>query len=174
MKLRYTLAFGIPLIPLIGAAAMAADLAVKLEIAQLNVAEYHRPYVALWLEGPEQKFVGNLAVLYDVRKKENGGTKWLKDVRQWWRKSGRDVAMPLDGVSGATRAPGEHTLTLPGAKATLDKLPAGQYQVVLEAARESGGRELVRVPFQWPPKTAQSIPATGKEELGAVVVQLKP
>lgn len=169
MKLRYSIALSIPLA---SASAMAADLALKLEIPQLNVAEYHRPYVAAWLENADQKVVTNLAVLYDTKKKDNAGAKWLKDMRQWWRKSGRDVEMPLDGVSGATRAPGEHTLTFP--KAALDKLPAGQYQLVIEAAREAGGRELVKVPMAWPPKTAQSLPAKGKEELGAVAVQLKP
>jgi hypothetical protein len=171
MKLRYSIALGLPLM---SASTMAAELALKLEIPQLNVAEYHRPYVAVWLESPDQKVLSNLAVLYDVKKKDNGGAKYLKDMRQWWRKSGRDVAMPLDGVSGATRAPGEHTLTFPGAKAALDKLPAGQYQVVVEAAREAGGRELLRLPFQWPPKSNQSIPTRGKEELAAVAVQLKP
>lgn len=171
MKLRYSIALSLPLM---SASAMAAELALKLEIPQLNVAEYHRPYVAVWLESPDQKVLGNLAVLYDVKKKENGGAKYLKDMRQWWRKSGRDVAMPLDGVSGATRAPGEHTLTFPGAKAALDKLPAGEYQVVVEAVREAGGRELLRLPFQWPPKSSQSIPTRGKEELAAVAVQLKP
>lgn len=171
MKLRYSIALSLPLM---SASAMAAELALKLEIPQLNVAEYHRPYVAVWLEGPDQKVLSNLAVLYDVKKKENGGAKYLKDMRQWWRKSGRDVAMPLDGVSGATRAPGEHTLTFPGAKAALDKLPAGEYQVVVEAVREAGGRELLRLPIQWPPKSSQSIPTRGKEELAAVAVQLKP
>jgi len=171
MKLRYSIALSLPLM---SASAMAAELALKLEIPQLNVAEYHRPYVAVWLEGTDQKVLSNLAVLYDVKKKENGGAKYLKDMRQWWRKSGRDVAMPLDGVSGATRAPGEHTLTFPGAKAALDKLPAGEYQVVVEAVREAGGRELLRLPIQWPPKSSQSIPTRGKEELAAVAVQLKP
>lgn len=171
MKLRYSIALSLPLI---GSSAMAADLALKLEIPQLNVAEYHRPYIAAWLETPDQKVVANLAVLYDLKKKDNAGTKWLKDMRQWWRKSGRDLAMPMDGVSGATRAPGEHTLTFPGSKATLDKLPAGEYQLVLEATREAGGRELVRVPFQWPPKAAASVVGKGKEEIGAVTVQLKP
>lgn len=156
------------------AAALAADLAVKLEIPQLNVAEYHRPYVALWLEGPDQKFVANLALLYDIKKKDDAGTKYFKDLRQWWRKSGRDLAMPQDGISGATRAPGEHTLTFARARAVLDKLPAGAYQMVVEAAREAGGRELVRVPFEWPPKSAQTISAKGREELGNLVVQLKP
>lgn len=169
MKLRYSIALSLPLA---SASAMAADLALKLEIPQLNVAEYHRPYVAVWLESPDQKMVANLAVQYDLRKKDNGGAKWLKDMRQWWRKGGRDLAMPMDGISGATHAPGEMNLSFP--KAALEKLPAGQYQLVVEAAREAGGRELVRVPFQWPPKAAASIPGQGKEELGLVAVQLQP
>ena len=171
MKLRYSIALGLPLA---SASALASDLALKVEIPQLNVAEYHRPYLAAWLETPEQKVVTGLTVLYDTKKKDNGGTKWLKDLRQWWRKAGRDMSMPPDGVSGATRAPGEHTLTLPAAKKALEKLPAGDYQMVVEAVREAGGRELVRVPFHWPAKAPQSFSAKGKEELGNVVVQLTP
>jgi hypothetical protein len=171
MKLRYSIAVGLPLV---SASAMAADLTLKFDIPQLNVAEYHRPYVAAWLENADQKVVANLAVLYDVKKKDNGGAKWLKDMRQWWRKSGRDVEMPMDGVSGATRGPGEHTLSFPLAKDALNKLPAGNYQLVVEAAREAGGRELVKVPLAWPPKSAQSFSAKGKEELGDVTVQVKP
>lgn len=171
MKLRYSIAVGLPLVSV---SAMAADLTLKFDLPQLNVAEYHRPYVAAWLENGDQKVVTNLAVLYDVKKKDNAGAKWLKDMRQWWRKSGRDVEMPLDGVSGATRGPGEHTLSFPGAKDALNKLPAGNYQLVIEAAREAGGRELVKVAMPWPPKSAQSLSAKGKEELGDVIVQVKP
>ena len=163
MKLRYSIAVGLPLV---SASAMAADLTLKLEIPQLNGAEYHRPYLAAWLENPDQKVVANLAVLYDVKKKDNGGAKWLKDLRQWWRKSGRDVEMPMDGVSGATRGPGEQTLNFPVAKEALNKLPAGNYQLVVEAAREAGGRELVKMALAWPPKSSQYFYAKGKEELG--------
>jgi hypothetical protein len=170
MKLRYSIALSMPLV---SAQAMAADLALKLEIPQLNVAEYHRPYLAAWMENADQKVVANLAVLYDTKKKDNGGGKWLKDMRTWWRKGGRDVAMPMDGVSGATRAPGEHTLTFPLARDGLDKLPAGQYQLLVEVAREAGGREVVKVPLTWPLKPAQLASAKGKEEIGAVSVQLK-
>lgn len=53
-------------------------------------------------------------------------------------------------------------------------LPAGEYQLVVEAAREAGGRELVRLPFQWPSKSAQNVSARGKEELGTVSMQIKP
>lgn len=154
--------------------ALAADLGVKIEIPRLNVAEYHRPYVSIWIEKPDQSFVANLAVWYDMKLRNNEGTKWLKDMRSWWRKSGRDLNMPMDGLSSATRAPGEHSLQFAGAKSPLDQLAAGEYQLVVEAVREVGGRELLRMPFQWPPKAATSADAKGGHELGAVSVQLKP
>lgn len=176
MKLRKPLAALAPLA--LSLPALAGDLSVTLNLPQLNVAEYHRPYVAVWIERPDQTFVANLSVLYDQKKRDNGGTKWLKDMRQWWRKSGRDLQVPVDGVTGATRTPGDHTLSYAATKAPLDKLPPGDYVVVVEAAREAGGREVVRVPFKWATKTAQTTAQTtsaqGKEELGTVTVQVKP
>ncbi len=151
-----------------------ADLQVNVEIPRLSVAEYHRPYVAMWVEGPDQAFVANLAVWYELKKKNNEGNKWLKDVRTWWRKSGRELSMPVDGLSSATRAPGEHASRFGGAQSPLGKLPAGEYQLVVEAAREMGGRELVKVPFQWPPKAPATHQAKGSHELGAVNVMVKP
>ena len=154
--------------------AQAGDMTVQLSLPQLKVAEYHRPYVALWIEQPDQKHVANLAVWYDLKKKDNGGTKWLKDLRQWWRKSGRELTMPVDGVSGATRGVGEHSITFKGSDAALAKLAAGKYQLVVEASREAGGRELVRLPFEWPGKTVQKASVKGQEELGVVSLQIKP
>ena len=162
---------GMAAVPLAGP-AFAADMNVKVDIPRLNVAEYHRPYVAVWVERADQSPVSTLALWYDLKNKE--GSKWLKDMRQWWRKAGRDTQMPADGISGATRAPGEHTLTFADGKAPLGKLPAGDYQLVVEAAREVGGRELVRVPFTWPPQSAQTARSRGEHELGGVTVELKP
>lgn len=173
MKLPYSITLAMPLVGL-GSLANAAEMTLKLDVPQLDVAAYHKPYIAVWLERADQTVVGNLAVLYDVKKKDNGGAKWLKDMRTWWRKAGRDAAMPMDGVSGATRAPGEAVLDLPASKALLEKLPAGKYQVVVEAAREAGGREVVKLPFQWPAKAAVNAAATGKEELGKVALTVKP
>ncbi len=170
MQLRYSFLLGTALT----APAVAADLNVSVEIPLLNVAAYHRPYVAFWIEDKDQKFVHNLAVWHQLKSKNNEGDKYIKDLRQWWRKSGRDQQMPLDGLSGATRAPGTHALSFNGAKAGLDRLPAGEYQLVVEAAREAGGRELLRVPFQWPAKSAQTAQAKGDSELGSVSVTVKP
>ena len=170
MQVRYSFLLGAALT----SPVLAADLSVKVEIPRLTVAEYHRPYVAFWIEDANQSFVKNLTVWYDVKMKNKEGEKWLKDMRQWWRKSGRELTMPVDGISGATRAPGEHTLSFNSAKSDLDKLPAGEYALVVEAAREVGGRELIRVPFQWPAKSAQTAEAKGEHELGKISLQLKP
>lgn len=153
---------------------IAAELSVKIEIPQLQVAEYHRPYIAMWLEKSDTAQVTQLAVWYDQKKRDNGGTKWLKDLRQWWRKGGREIEVPLDAVTSATRTPGIHTLTYSTGKAPIDTLVAGDYTLFVEAVREGGGREVVRLPVAWPPKEARTATGKGLEELGNVTVQLKP
>jgi hypothetical protein len=155
------------------APAAAAGLDVNVVIPRLSVAEYHKPYVAVSIEQAGQPAARTLSVWYDVDKKNGEGKKWLRDVRQWWRKSGRTLTLPADGISGATRAPGPQTLSFSDAKGPLRGLAAGNYELVVEAAREVGGREVVRVPFQWPPKANQMVRASGSTELGAVAVTLK-
>lgn len=172
MKLSSSLALTLTL-PLLSTGAVAADLAVKFELPQLNVAEYHKPYVAMWIEKADGAVASNLAVLYDVKKKDKAGEKWVKDMRTWWRKAGREATLPIDGVSGATRAAGTHTISFGPARHGIDKLPAGDYKLVVEAAREAGGRELVRVPFTLPAKGKVAANASGKEELGAVSIQIQ-
>lgn len=160
----------------ITASAFAGDLEVTIEIPRLQAAEYHRPYVAMWVERPDQTVAANLAVWYDQQSsKPEAGTTWLKDLRQWWRKAGREMKMPVDGVSGATRPAGTHTVVFKGTRAGLAGLPAGPYQLVIEAAREVGGREILRVPFQWPATgAAKPGQAKGQSELGAIQVTVKP
>ena len=85
-------------------AAYAASLDINVEIPRLNVAEYHRPYVAVWIEKPDQTAVKTLAVWYDTKLAKREGETWLKDMRQWWRRAGREMKMPVDGVTGALRA----------------------------------------------------------------------
>lgn len=160
-------------LPLASGWAMGADLSVKFELPRLNVAEYHKPYVAIWIERADQGVAANLAVLYDVKMKNREGEKWLKDLRTWWRKAGREASMPIDGVSGATRPPGTHTMKFDAARHGLDKLPAGAYTLVVEASRESGGREVLKLPFNWAGKGKAGASAAGKHELGAVSLQVQ-
>jgi len=154
--------------------AHAASLTVDIDIPKLDVASYHRPYVALWIEQPDHRVAADLAVWYELDNKNDEGTKWLKDLRQWWRRSGRNHSFPIDGVSGATKPVGNHLVTFEDGKAPLATLPAGQYNLVVEAARELGGRELLRLPFTWPPSKNEQTTAQGEHELGVVTLDLAP
>lgn len=144
--------------------AAAQTLDVTLTIPRLSVAEYHRPYVAIWIE-KEGAPARTLSVWYDDDMKANEGTKWLRDIRQWWRVSGRTMKFPAAGVTGATKAPGTHKLSL------RPQLAPGDYTLVVEAAREVGGRELVRLPFSLP--KGGTARAAGTSELGAVTLTVK-
>ena len=150
--------------------AAADTIAITVTIPRLSVAEYHRPYVAVWLEQPGSRTIQTLAVWYDHDMRKDEGRKWLSDLRSWWRKGGRTAS--LDGVSGATRAPGPQRLTV--SEADLKELKAGEYQLVVEAARETGGRELVRVPITLGSGKPTSASAKGSHELGLVSATVKP
>jgi hypothetical protein len=177
VQLRYALA---PLTAsvLFAAPALAGGLGVNIEVPRLSGSEYHRPYVAAWIEPADNSLETTLAVWYDVRTKTNNpegeGTKWLKDLRQWWRRGGRELAVPADGITGATKPVGKQQLNFTEGTGAMPKLAAGSYKLVVEAAREAGGREVVSIPFQWPPNSSQPMVATGKEELGEISLQLKP
>lgn len=155
----------LPSLPLLAAvipgAASAATISIT--VPKINVAEYHKPYVVGWLEPATGGDARTVFVWYDVKKGgREPGTKWLADLRSWWRKGGRSLKLPADGVSGATRAPGTYQVPLPA------NLPAGQYVLKVEAARETGGRELVSVPITLPRGKGA---ASGKTELGAVTIR---
>lgn len=148
--------------------AAAQELAVTVEIPRLEVAEYHAPYLAMWLENADGAAT-SLGVWYDVDLKNEEGETWLKDLRQWWRKAGRSTDMPVDGVSGPTRPPGAHDAVF-----SVDDIAPGEYEFVIEAAREVGGRELLRIPLTLPADAQSVFKLQGEHELGLVTITVKP
>lgn len=147
----------------------AADMSLSVEVPRLNVAEYHRPYVAAWLQNQDNT-VTNLAVWYQLDT-EGKGLEWLKDMRQWWRRSGRALTMPADAdaFTGATRPPGMHQVEL---KELVKDLPKGEYRLFVEASREVGGREMLEIPFSWPADKSETLEAQGSTELGRIELKL--
>ena len=157
----------VALFSLLASYASADSFQVEVEVPRLRVAEYHAPYVAFWVESPDRSTIVPLGLWYDDQE------KWLKDIRQWWRRTGRGQQKPYDGLTGATRSPGKHAVDfgeLPG----LQNLPEGDYQLVVEASREVGGREVLRLPFQWPAQNNQQQQVNGSSELGAVTLTITP
>jgi len=158
----------------LSAPAMAAELEVNIEIPRLDVVEYHRPYVAIWVEPVDRTAAKTLSVWYDVDHNKGEGDKWLKDLRQWWRRAGRELKVPVDGITGATKPVGKHAVRLDATNKVLAELAPGNYEVVVEAAREVGGREIVRLPLKWPVEGPVQTEVKGKDELGAVSLKVIP
>jgi hypothetical protein len=158
---RFALAASAVLVP--AAPALAGTISVTLP--RLAIAEYKKPYVASWIEPAAGGSPRSLFVWYEYKKTGGEpGTKWLSELRSWWRKSGRSLKLPVDGITGATRGPGSYTIPLPA------DLAPGSYTINVEASREHGARELVGVPITIP---AGSGKASGKSELGTIVVVTK-
>lgn len=148
------------------APALAAGTTVTIEIPRIDAQPYRKPYIAVWLEDAAGKQVKVLSVFHDQARI---GGRWLPDLRTWWRLGGRAMAMPADGISRPTQAPGRQTVTVGG----LNGLAPGRYAIVVEAAREKGGRELVKVPLDWNGRRASGS-ARGATELGAISATLTP
>lgn len=168
--------FLIPLFAIIGSAHAKAVKQAELtvEIPRLEVAEYHPPYLAVWLADKRHQRVVDVAVWYDLKLADQEGEKWLKDLRQWWRRSGRMADMPIDGVSGATRRPGIQRIDLSALTRSFKQLGGGTYYLYIEAAREVGGRELIRIPLQLPLTEPLKFSDSGEHELGRITLTLEP
>ncbi len=161
-------------LPAIAATASGSGhLTATIEIPQLNVAEYHRPYVAAWIESESRQVVADVSVWYDTEMKDREGETWLKDLRQWWRKSGRSLEMPVDGVSGPTRPVGTHEITADLSKLSDSNLQEGDYYFVVEASREVGGREMLRIPFSWNKSRTVDASLSGERELGKITLKIE-
>ena len=174
MKLTLKTTLACALASLYAVPGHTAGLEVNVEIPRIDVAEYHRPYVAVWLQSPDRKTVRDIAVWYDYKLPQEEGKKWLKDMRQWWRVSGRGQDDLADGITGATQAVGTHTIKVADNHSALSALPPGDYELVVEAAREKGGREVLRLPLPWPSDPATSVDAQGESELGRVQATVTP
>lgn len=147
------------------ASLQAAQSDITLELPAIETSQYHRPYVAVWVEDAQQQPVKLIALW--VEKPD-----WLKDLRRFWRKIGRSNTALVDAVSGATQKPGSYTLYWDGSNDDGGPLPEGSYTLFVEAAREQGGRSLAKHEFTLPAKNAViEIAADG--ELGDISAILR-
>lgn len=109
----------------------AKQIEVSFELPSFETANYHKPYVAIWIESPERN---ETLLLWHLNKRSKD--KWLVDIRRWWRKQGRYDETP-DGVTGATKGPG-------GYKKTFNIEGVTKFKFYIEVVREDGGRSLLK------------------------------
>ena len=136
---------------------------IDITLPVIEQGQYHRPYVALWIE--DEQRVAQRSVLVWMKK-----DKWLVDLKRYWRRVARANRPIVDGVTGATKGAGTHTIMWDGLDDQGNPLPSGNYSVCLEAAREKGGREAICTKIAYGKTTLAK--ATGKHELTSLVVQL--
>lgn len=145
--------------------ATASELEIALQLPKISEGQYHRPYVAVWVEDSNEKSVRLIEIW---REKPD----WIKDLRRFWRKTGRADQPLVDARTGATKGPGQYRLRWDGKDDQGVAVPNGEYQLVIEAAREHGGRQLVKQKFNWD-GTAVAVSVAAGNEIGQVQLSRK-
>ncbi|HUD40605.1 MAG TPA: DUF2271 domain-containing protein [Dokdonella sp.] len=140
--------------------------AVDYEIPQQSAAGYRRPYLAIWIAAADGAPLRQLIVLGD-------SARWLRELPTWWRRYGRRDESAIHGIARETRRPGRYTVTWDGRDDHGRALAAGDYVLVVEAAREHGGHELLQVPFAVSAQPVE-VERSGSSEVGRVHLSFGP
>lgn len=141
----------------------APSMQISLSLPEITEGQYHRPYVAVWVEDSHAKHQATIALW-----REDKGFKWLKDIQRWWRKAGRDDKDLVDAMTSATRPAGQYQLTWAGLDQNQQPLAAGKYTLLVEVVREHGGRNLVKHAFTLNENFTTTLAATA--ETGPITI----
>ncbi len=142
-----------------------ATLAIKLALKQQQ-GEYHPPYVAAWLENSDKKPVRTLLLWRNE-------SKWLKDIRRWWRNVGRKDPVLVDAITSATHAAGSFPLSFLALDDDKKPLAHGNYTLYIEVVREKGGRALIKQAFTLNSQ-AQQFTLKATAETNAITFTINP
>ena len=140
-------------------AVQAEQLEVSIELPSFDTANYHKPYVAIWLESKEKN---ESLLLWHMHKSKID--KWLKDIRRWWRKQGRYGDLP-DGITGATKGPGQY-------QQSFEITDVSKFKLYIEVVREDGARSLLKQKIELNGKP-QQFNLKADKEIGPVVIKIK-
>lgn len=136
---------------------------VGFELPRIDVGNYRKPYVVVWITDADRKLVKMLLI---------SGQKpdYMADNYVWWRRYGRKEPTMMETMARPTRAPGRYTVRWDGTDQSGARAPQGTYTVNIEAAREHGGHSLQTIEVQLGAKAATGA-ATASDELGGAKVR---
>ncbi|WP_409438860.1 DUF2271 domain-containing protein [Psychromonas sp. GE-S-Ul-11] len=118
-----------------------AVMDVEFTIPAVEASIYARPYVAVWVEDEQRQPVRTIQLWV-------GEDEWLKDLRSWWRKVGRNDRAVVDAVTSATRPVGQYRFSWDGLDQQGKPVEQGNYTFYVEVVREHGGRNYLRQKIQ--------------------------
>ena len=67
---------------LLATTAQAADFSIEVTIPDIKSSEYHRPYVAVWVEDSDKKLVEHLSLWYFTKLKDGSYALMIEAVRE--------------------------------------------------------------------------------------------
>lgn len=124
------------------------ELAIPFELGRPEAARYRRPYVVIWIENSEGISVRSLILWVSLG--GSGPDQWLPDLARWYRGDAKQTSVQrknmVQTMARPTRQPGEYIAVWDGKDDTGKLVPAGEYTVFIETAREHGTHELIRQP----------------------------
>jgi thiamine biosynthesis lipoprotein len=116
------------------------------------------PYLSIWLSDAQHQRIRQLKLHGEQQ-------RWLPELRSWWSLQ-RKNPLDLDSISGATRKSGRYQLQWDGRDQQGQPLKPGRYTLVLEAAREHGGYEKLKIELDWQANAQGQL--SGSKEMGLV------
>lgn len=130
------------------------ELAITFEFNKIE-GNTHRPFAAIWVENEKKESVRNLALWYNK-------TKWIPDLKNWYRINGDSFKANKDNfssVTGATRNPGKYTIKWDGKDDKGKYVPQGKYTIMIETSKEHGTDEIIRqqIEFKKAPKKVKNV-----------------
>lgn len=119
----------------------SATMDIEFVVPHIEASIYARPYIAVWIEDSKRQPVRTLQLWV-------GKDEWLKDIRSWWRKVGRNDRAVVDAVTSATRPAGQYRFSWDGLDQKGQPVEQGDYTFYVEVVREHGGRNYLRQKIQ--------------------------
>ncbi len=124
------------------------ELVVNFEVNHPDAepGRYRRPYLAVWIEDKDGHSVKTLALWVSMG--GAGPFQWLPDLKRWYaadrERKQRDKKELFFTMARPTRQPGKYKVIWDGKDDRGKVLPAGEYTVSIEAAREHGTYQSIR------------------------------
>jgi thiamine biosynthesis lipoprotein len=128
-------------------------LDVHFAINDPGEGRYHRPFVAVWIEDANSAPVRTLSLWLQKTAK---GPRYWKELKRWYREEKERRAVKggdlIKSVSGATRPPGQYSVTWDGRDDAGKPVAQGHYVLCIEAAREHGTYQLIKTDLNIGPR----------------------
>lgn len=158
-----------------GGQSAEQGLHVQFSLNRPEGGRYRRPYVAVWLEDDESYPVKTGLLWLQT---DNPGPRWHRDLTRWYRNDRlRKLAEKtdlIDGISGATRGPGDYKVHFDGKDNSGKPLKPGKYTLCLEVAREHGTYQIVKQEIEWGGEALEAFSIPGNVEFSNLTVSFVP